>query len=508
MTETITATSASMMMMVVYGAPLPSIPLPSTEPIITTDNEEYHSTGEEEEEGNETTQTSVFDFSEWASAIRSNDVDRMKRIASSSSASSPSLPPSSSSSSSLSYNTSIINARDDDGYSGLIIACLRSSHEAARFLLAYGAALNVCSYDQLETPLMIAQRRGDIIMTEIIEEYIMARASPSSSSSSTSSPSAPYRFDVSPIFGESLWAKSSIHVHTDDVVDIEEGKEDDAHAVDVSFIPYWLAINDIPCYEQGEEVTIIACDEAEVASSLRDKGKAKMIASSSPSEECSICFNGGGDDGVRMASLAACGHAFCVDCLEQWILTYARMSQVPHCPFKGCKKVISYFDVQSIISKDSPLVFEMYDRAVTHLALSRAPAGTVWRWCDHCEGGSVALGADSGCVDVQCSNELCPSLSSCTICGSQPGHPGLSCKEHGRTLRQTTLRVRMEERQTDYLARRNVKPCPGCTVLIERSGGCSHMTCSRCKYQWCFVCSGPYQPGKHTYGYKHCPCAK
>ncbi len=37
------------------------------------------------------------------------------------------------------------------------------------------------------------------------------------------------------------------------------------------------------------------------------------------------------------------------------------------------------------------------------------------------------------------------------------------------------------------------KVCPGCSVLVERSDGCNHMTC-RCKHQFCYRC-GKTMPG-------------
>ena len=35
---------------------------------------------------------------------------------------------------------------------------------------------------------------------------------------------------------------------------------------------------------------------------------------------------------------------------------------------------------------------------------------------------------------------------------------------------------------------RSTKPCPGCKVPTEKSGGCNHMNCTRCNYEWCWLC--------------------
>ena len=32
------------------------------------------------------------------------------------------------------------------------------------------------------------------------------------------------------------------------------------------------------------------------------------------------------------------------------------------------------------------------------------------------------------------------------------------------------------------------KPCPKCRTPTERDGGCMHMECTRCQFQWCWIC--------------------
>jgi len=34
----------------------------------------------------------------------------------------------------------------------------------------------------------------------------------------------------------------------------------------------------------------------------------------------------------------------------------------------------------------------------------------------------------------------------------------------------------------------NTKTCPTCRSPIEKNGGCMHMTCSRCYYEFCWLC--------------------
>ena len=40
--------------------------------------------------------------------------------------------------------------------------------------------------------------------------------------------------------------------------------------------------------------------------------------------------------------------------------------------------------------------------------------------------------------------------------------------------------------------------CPRCRANIQKNGGCNHMTCVHCKYEFCWVCHRGYQPGHYN----------
>lgn len=90
----------------------------------------------------------------------------------------------------------------------------------------------------------------------------------------------------------------------------------------------------------------------------------------------------------------------------------------------------------------------------------------------------------------------CPACLSnfCGNCGLV-SHVPATCDE---IRRWSALGGYMETADTDKDTQRlifmNSKPCPGrnCTYPIERAEGCLHMTCSRCKHQFCWNCLRPW----------------
>ncbi|KAF5007540.1 hypothetical protein FDECE_6131 [Fusarium decemcellulare] len=62
-----------------------------------------------------------------------------------------------------------------------------------------------------------------------------------------------------------------------------------------------------------------------------------------------------------------------------------------------------------------------------------------------------------------------------------------------KLARQIAARRKREEEQSKATVSRTTKPCPGCGWAIEKNDGCSHMTCIKCKHQFCFECGADHR---------------
>jgi len=106
----------------------------------------------------------------------------------------------------------------------------------------------------------------------------------------------------------------------------------------------------------------------------------------------------------------------------------------------------------------------------------------------------VGVGKNSP-MDVQCS---C-GHAFCFTCGEESHRPA-DCEMR----RKWVIKNSAESENLNWILA-NSKPCPKCKRPIEKNYGCMHMTCAMCKYEFCWLCLGPWaQHGERTGGYYMC----
>lgn len=90
---------------------------------------------------------------------------------------------------------------------------------------------------------------------------------------------------------------------------------------------------------------------------------------------------------------------------------------------------------------------------------------------------------------VRCSNKH----QFCFGCG-QTAHAPCPCK-----ISQLWNKKCQDDSETLNWIQSNTKDCPKCTSVIEKNGGCNHMSCTKCRYEFCWVCLGDWTAHKNNY---------
>ena len=85
--------------------------------------------------------------------------------------------------------------------------------------------------------------------------------------------------------------------------------------------------------------------------------------------------------------------------------------------------------------------------------------------------------------DVKCKN----NHTFCFECLKRP-HGKLPCNAN------------LDKSMKEYAKNNFVKKCPKCSIITEKNNGCNHITCTKCGYQWCWLCNQEYNVNHFTGG--------
>lgn len=194
---------------------------------------------------------------------------------------------------------------------------------------------------------------------------------------------------------------------------------------------------------------------------------------------CNVCYSD--LPGDQMLSLP-CGHYFCKDCWKSMILsnvsnpssdpiTFASSTTLK-CMEPNCKTFILPIDVEKICGNR---ISEAYIKSLNQKSIDIAV--TVKR-CSNPK-CSLLLSIDSlgPCSQIKC---RCGRLT-CWKCGNR-GHAPLPCNKVNDWLQK------FNKASNSLWLSMHTKQCPNCKLPIEKNGGCNHMTCDNCHFEFCWFC--------------------
>jgi ariadne-1 len=199
-----------------------------------------------------------------------------------------------------------------------------------------------------------------------------------------------------------------------------------------------------------------------------------------PGFMCDICC----EDGVGLQSFAIkCGHRYCVNCYRQYlnqkIKEEGEAARI-QCPQDGCNRIIDSRSLDVLVTAD------LQQRYHDLLTRTYVEDKEYLKWCPapDCE-NAIECGVRKKDLDkvvptvaCDCKYRFC---FGCILADHQPAPCDLVKK---------WLKKCADDSETANWIAANTKECPKCNSTIEKNGGCNHMTCRKCKHEFCWMCMG------------------
>ncbi|RDX78316.1 E3 ubiquitin-protein ligase RNF144A, partial [Mucuna pruriens] len=207
------------------------------------------------------------------------------------------------------------------------------------------------------------------------------------------------------------------------------------------------------------------------------KRKQKEIGESSQ-VRCGICMDG--KPGEEMFSNQNCSHAFCNDCIGIYVASKIQENiSMVKCPDPKCTGVLESQYCRSIIPEE---VFDRWENALCeNLVLGSQKFYCPFKDC------SAMLISDAEEVVTSSECPYCNRLF-CAQC-KVSWHAGIDCMEF-RSLKQYE-REREDLMVMELAKDKSWRRCPKCNFYVEKSGGCSHISC-RCGNEFCYACGSSW----------------
>ena len=195
-------------------------------------------------------------------------------------------------------------------------------------------------------------------------------------------------------------------------------------------------------------------------------------------EECSICqteFTIGGDGGV--AFCCPTSHYLCNECAGIWVnsvMSDLDSSFPPKCSL--CKALFS----QELFVRQ--LTSTQQNHYKTHVARTALKDGEDLLECKEC-----------GLFEVVSDDPVlwwCPhcSCGACRVCYKELP-PGVNKYDINKTPHKKCAELREPKRLIEQAIEEGSKMiCPGCKLAGRKDDACTHMTCTKCITEWCYVC--------------------
>ncbi|KAG5641386.1 hypothetical protein DXG03_005353 [Asterophora parasitica] len=192
---------------------------------------------------------------------------------------------------------------------------------------------------------------------------------------------------------------------------------------------------------------------------------------------CPVCF-----DEVTHPVNLPCGHTWCRDCFTRYLTSSVDNKYFPLTCLGNDAKCTEPIPLQAARKLLTAPEFDATVDAAFAAHIHSRP--DEFHYCPSPDCPQIYRSASRDTV-LQCPSCLLRICPNCHV----EAHDGFACPdpEADNNLFK------------EWARNHDVKPCPGCKVLIERAEGCNHMMCTQCRTHICWVCLQTFPKGDGIY---------
>jgi len=195
-----------------------------------------------------------------------------------------------------------------------------------------------------------------------------------------------------------------------------------------------------------------------------------MPKTKSSPKTCLICYQ------PFKKTISSCKCHICVSCWPQIIISKIQEShslqETIKCPAFECQQELPIISLYHQIPKT---LQNQIDKANLNIYLTKTPD------IRKCPSSKCNY---AGVIDISSS---CPEKLRCNVCGTQWREKVHFTKAEKVQESINHLTQHKNNIFSGLWKRLRAKKCPSCEVIIEKNGGCDHMTCSQCQAEFCWI---------------------
>lgn len=210
---------------------------------------------------------------------------------------------------------------------------------------------------------------------------------------------------------------------------------------------------------------------------------------------CIICCEGVEEQPDMKTFALSCGHRLCSSCYGNYVtekIIENGQSRHIRCFGLKCPLVVVEDAIKLLVSDDvykryRDLLTKCYVEEMSSLAWCPSPN---CEYAIECSSRRSDLNVHTPSVKCLCGFEFCFG------CGQENHRPNIC------VFAKMWIKKNNDDSETANWIFANTKDCPKCESQIEKNGGCNHMTCKKCRHQFCWMCLGDWS--KHGSQYYNC----